>query len=98
MGSENQETALRLNEERDKVLAEKIQYEGEREALEVQRREVEMQRSILQSEFIRGQELEHELEHRERMLKMLNHNKEIELTDILLPTFNSCAAHKIDPR
>jgi len=41
------ETALRLNEERDKVLAEKIQYEGEREALEVQMREVEMQRSIL---------------------------------------------------
>lgn len=35
-----------------------------------------MERTILQSEFIRADELEHELGHREKMLNMLRFNKE----------------------
>ena len=82
---------MRLAEERDKVLQEKAEYDYEREVLDRQRMEVEMHRSVLQSDFIRAQELGHELEHRERMLQMLKYNKEVDITDILLPTYTSCA-------
>lgn len=41
------DTSVRLAEERDKVLQEKIEYDFEREQLEKARMEVEMQRSIL---------------------------------------------------
>jgi hypothetical protein len=82
---------MRLAEERDKVLQEKAEYDYEREGLEKQRMEVEMHKSIMQAEFIRAQELSHEIEHRERMLQMLKYNKEVDITDILLPTYTSCA-------
>jgi len=49
-------------------LQEKAEYDFEREILEKAKMEVDMQRSILQSDFIRAQELNHELEHREKML------------------------------
>ena len=29
---------------------------------------------------------------------MLKFNKDVDVTDILLPTFTSCAANKVDPR
>jgi len=60
--------------------------------------ELEMHRSIFQSEMIRAQELGHDLEHREKMLQMLKFNREVDISDVLLPTYSSCAAHKIDPR
>lgn len=65
-----------MNEEREKVLVEKSEYDFEREQLEKVKLDLDMQRSILQSEFIRAEELEHELEHREKMLQMLKFNKE----------------------
>jgi hypothetical protein len=93
------ETSIRLAEERDKVLQEKGEYDYEREVLEKQRMELDMQRSIMQSDFIRAQELGHELEHREKMLQMLKYNKEVDITDILMPTYTSCAGqNKVDPR
>ena len=48
------ETSLRLAEERDKVLQEKAEYDYDREILEKSKIEFEMQRSILQSDFIRA--------------------------------------------
>jgi putative cell wall-binding protein len=92
------ETAVRLQEERDKVLGEKAEYDYEREQLEKARMDVEMQRSIVTGEFVRAQELAREIEHRERMLNMLKYNKEVEVSDILLPTFTSAPNNKVDPR
>jgi hypothetical protein len=49
--------------------------------------------------MIRANELSHELEHREKMLQVLKYKKEVDINDILLPTFTSCGgAHKVDPR
>ena len=80
-------------------MQEKGEYDYEREVLEKQRMELDMQRSIMQSDFIRAQELGHELEHREKMLQMLKYNKEVDITDILMPTYTSCAGqNKVDPR
>ena len=79
-------------------MQEKAEYDFERENLEKVKMELEMHRSIFKSEMIRAEELGHELEHREKMLQMLKFNKEIDVTDVLLPTYSSCAAHKIDPR
>lgn len=90
---------MRLAEERDKVLQEKAEYDYEREGLEKHKMDLEMQRSIMQAEFIRAQELGHEIEHRERMLQMLKYNRQVDVTDILLPTYTSCAGqNKVDPR
>ena len=89
---------MRLAEERDKVLQEKSEYDYERDMLERAKMDLDMQRSILQSDFIRSDELGHELEHREKLLQMLKYNKEVDVTDILLPTYTSCGANKVDPR
>lgn len=60
--------------------------------------DLDLQRSIFHSEMVRANELSHELEHREKMLQMLKYNKDIDVNDILLPTFTSCGANKFDPR
>ena len=70
------ETSQRLAEEREKVLKEKSEYDYEREQLEKWKLDLDLSRSILQSEFIRAEELEHELDHREKMLQILKFNKE----------------------
>lgn len=49
-------------------MEEKAAYDYERESLEKAKIDLNLQRSILQSEFIRAEELEHELDHRENML------------------------------
>ncbi len=51
-----------------------------------------MERSVLQSEFMHAEEMEHELTHRENMLKMLqfNHDRK-EIGDVgSLPIYTSC--------
>ena len=53
---------------------------------------------MLQSEYIRAEELDHELDHRERMLQMLKFSKEQQNSDINVPPYSSCPALKIDPR
>lgn len=57
-----------MEEERDKVLQEKAEYDFEREALEKAKMDFDLHRTIFSSEMIRATELGHELEHREKML------------------------------
>eukprot|EP00347_Sterkiella_histriomuscorum_P011090 403373790 len=92
------ETSIRLVEERDRVIVEKQSYDFEREKLEKWKMDLDLQRSILQSDFIRAEELEHELDHREKMLQMLKFNREQAQTGINVPPYSSCPALKVDPR
>jgi len=48
------ETSMRLAEERDKVLQEKSEYDYDRDVLEKIKMDLDMQRSIFQSEYIRA--------------------------------------------
>ena len=48
------ETSMRLAEERDKVLQEKSEYNYDRDVLEKIKMDLDMQRSIFQSEYIRA--------------------------------------------
>ena len=48
------ETSIRLAEERDKVLQEKSEYDYDRDVLEKIKMDLDMQRSIFQSEYIRA--------------------------------------------
>jgi len=66
-----QDTSERLAEERDKVLEQKAVFDEEKENLDRFKHDIDVERSILQSEFLKAEELEHELTHRENMLKML---------------------------
>ena len=52
--SKIRETSGRLAEERDRVLQEKAEYDFERDTLEKAKMELEMHRSIFQSEMIRA--------------------------------------------
>ena len=92
------ETGVRLVEEREKVLKEKGEYDWEKESLEKWKMDLDLQRSVLQSEFIRADELEHELEHRDKMLQILKFNKEQQNTEINIPPYSSCPALKMDPK
>lgn len=62
--------------------------------------EIDVERSILQSEFMKAEELDHELKHRENMLKMLQYNQEMKDRGISgLPKYTSCPGlkHGQDP-
>ena len=48
------ETSMRLAEEREKVLQEKSEYDYDRDVLEKIKMDLDMQRSIFQSEYIRA--------------------------------------------
>ena len=48
------ETSMRLAEERDKVLQEKSEYDYDRDVLEKIKMDLDMQRSIFQSDYIRA--------------------------------------------
>ena len=89
---------MRLNEERDKVLSEKAEYDFERQQLEKVKQDLDLEKSLLQSEFIRAEELDHELNHRENMLKMLKFSKDQQTSGINIPPYTSCPALKIDPK
>lgn len=71
-----QETSERLAEERARVLEEKAVFDNEKEHLDKFKFEIDTESSLLQQEFMQAEELEHELVHRENMLKMLIYNKE----------------------
>jgi hypothetical protein len=60
-----------LGSERDRVLEEKAVFDDEKDRLDRFKHEIDVERSILQSDFVRLEEFEHELTHRENMLKML---------------------------
>lgn len=46
-------------------------FDEEKEKLDQFKYEIELERSVLLGEFSKAEELEHELTHRENMLKML---------------------------
>lgn len=50
---------------------EKSVFDEEKDKLDKFKHDIDIERSILQSDFARLEELEHELTHRENMLKML---------------------------
>lgn len=92
------ETSERLAEEREKVLEEKEVFDDEKEKLDKFKHEIDVERSILQSDFAKAEELEHELTHRENMLKMLQFNHESKgfgsSTDGPMPVYTSCPGLK----
>lgn len=92
------ETSERLAEEREKVLEEKEVFDDEKEKLDRFKHEIDVERSILQSDFAKSEELEHEVTHRENMLKMLQFNHERKwmgaLDEGLLPVYTSCPGLK----
>jgi hypothetical protein len=60
-----------LSSERDKVFEEKAIFDEEKDKLDRFKHDIDVERSILQSDWARLEEFEHELTHRENMLKML---------------------------
>ena len=56
------------------MLEEKAVFDTEKERLDRLKHEIDVERAILQSDFARLEEFEHELTHRENMLKMLQFN------------------------
>ena len=95
-----QETSERLQEEREKVLEEKAVFDLEKEQLDRIKHDIDIERSLLQAEFMRTEELEHELIHRDNMLKMLQFNKDhkekVNHAGGLLPPYTSCPNLKME--
>jgi hypothetical protein len=69
-------TSEKLSLERDKVMYEKAQYDADRETVIKIQVEVDFQKSVLQSEYLKAEELEHELSQRQNMLNMLQFSKD----------------------
>ena len=95
------EIGERLAEERSKVLEEKAVFDNEKEHLDKLKFEIDTESSLLQQEFMKAEELEHELVHRDNMLKMLIFNKENRdktTTDFggFIPPYTSCPNLKRD--
>ena len=92
-----QETSVLLADEREVVLKEKATFDIEKEKLDKFKHEIDIERSLLHSEFSRAEELEHELTHRDNMLKMLKFQKENKdlngnYVDGPIPPYTSCPA------
>ena len=95
-----QEIGERLQSEREIVLEEKAGFDFEKEQLDKIKHDLDIERSLLQAEFLRAEELDHELIHRENMLKMLLYNKEHKEKQRdaggLLPPYTSCPNLKME--
>lgn len=90
-----QDTSERLAEEREKVLEQKAVFDEEKETLDRFKHDIDVERSVLQSEFFKAEELEHELTHRENMLKMLQFNQDRQAKGIInIPSYSSCPGLK----
>ena len=71
------ETSQRLNLEREAFLVDKGALDREKERLDKIKHQLEVEKSLLQSEYVKAHEFEHELQHRENMLNMLKfHEKQ----------------------
>ena len=92
------ETSERLGEEREKVLEEKQVFDDEKEKLDRFKHEIDVERSVLQSDFAKAEDLEHELSHRENMLKMLQFNHDRKGMRLMgegpIPVYTSCPGLK----
>jgi len=84
-----QETSERLEAEKEIVMGEKATFDLEKERLDKIKHDLEVQKALLQSEFVKSQEFEHELTHRENMLNMLKfHDKKQSQGGV--PAYTSC--------
>ena len=91
-----------MAQERSRVLEEKAVFDNEKEQLDKIKFEIDTESSLLQQEFLQAEELEHELIHRENMLKMLIFNKENRDKNYSelhgqVPPYTSCPHMKKDP-
>ena len=77
-------------------MEEKAVFDEDKERLDLVKHEIDVERAILQSDFARLEEFEHELTHRENMLKMLQFNQDKKGLGIagLLPSYTSCPGLK----
>lgn len=100
MAEKIQETSEQLQTQREKVLEEKAAFDFEKEQLDKVKHDIDIERSLLNAEFLKNEELEHELIHRENMLKMLLFNKEHKDKQReaggLLPPYTSCPNLKME--
>lgn len=82
------------------MLEEKATFDFEKESLDKVKYDIDIERSLLQAEFLKAEELEHELIHRDNLLKMLQFNKEhkdkMKDTGGLLPPYTSCPNLKME--
>ena len=78
----------KLNMERDKVMHEKAAYEAERERVMKLKADYEFQKSLMQSEYLKAEEMENELKQRQIMLNMLQFNKQQKDKDLSSLTFH----------
>lgn len=60
----------KLAKERDKVLHEKAYFDADREQVMKLQAEIEFQKSILQADFLKCEEMEHKLNQRQNMLTL----------------------------
>ena len=56
-------------------MGDKAKFDLEKERLDHVKHNLEVQKSILQSEIAKTKEFEHDLNHRENMLNMLKHHE-----------------------
>lgn len=59
-----QQTSKKLSLERDKVMYDKAAYEAELEAYQKQKQDLDFKKSLLQSEQLKAEQMEHELRQR----------------------------------
>ena len=95
-----QETSEKLQEEGARVWEEKAVFDADKEQLDQISHDINIERSLLQAELLKAEELEHELIHRENMLKMLQFNKDNKdkatCNQGILPAYTSCPNLKMD--
>ena len=70
-------TAEKLAVEREKISFERAKYEAEREKLVSQQKDLGVQKSVLQSDFLRAEQMEHELNQRENNLNMFEFSQQL---------------------
>ncbi len=57
-------------------MQEKNLYESDKENVMLHKQELDFQRSIIRSEYIKAEEMEYELKQRQNMLNMFQYNKD----------------------
>ena len=78
----------KLSHERDKVLVEKAKYDAERDKLMKMKGDLDFEKSLLQSDYLKAEELEHELKQRENLLNMFKFSKDQKHKDLSSLPFN----------
>ena len=61
---------------------ERAQYDAEREKVFKMRQDTDFEKSILQSEYLKAEEMEHELKNRQNMLNMFQYSQDQRVKDL----------------